>query len=62
MKINTLIDILANYKKKTDKNVDKEIFHSYQQQYLDGYAGVISNKLNDKYELYIYIKKLKFTK
>ena len=56
MKMDTLIDILSSYEKKTNKNTNKDIFRSYQQQYLDGYAGVISNILNDKYELYIYIK------
>ena len=35
---------------------DKEIFNSYQQKYLNGYAGVIINNIDDRFEVYTYIK------
>ena len=56
MNTNEIIDFLDKYKKETDKNENKEIYRSYQQPYLDGYAGVIFNALNNQYEVYAYIK------
>ena len=56
MDIDTLIDILIEYCKDSNKSDDKEIFNSYQQQYLNGYAGVIINNIDDRFEVYTYIK------
>ena len=56
MQINELIGILKDYVKKSDQSDNKEIFNSYQQQYLNGYAGVIINSIDDKFEIYTYIK------
>ena len=56
MDIDTLIDMLIDYCKDSNKSDNKEIFNSYQQQYLNGYAGVIINSIDDKFEIYTYIK------
>ena len=56
MDIDTLIDMLKDYCKDSNKSDNKEIFNSYQQQYLNGYAGVIINSIDDKFEIYTYIK------
>ena len=56
MQINVLIDLLKNYVKKSDVSENKEIYNSYQTEYLDGYAGVIINSFDNKYEIYAYIK------
>lgn len=56
MKIDTLIDTLKEYAEKSDKSENKEIFKSYQTEYLDGYGGVIINSFDQKYEIYAYIK------
>lgn len=56
MDIDTLIDMLKDYCKDSNKSDDKEIFNSYQQHYLNGYAGVIINSIGDKFEIYTYIK------
>ena len=56
MNIDTLIDMLFDYRKDSNKEEDKEILKSFQQKYLDGYAGSIINKTDDKYEIYLYIK------
>ena len=52
MDIDTLIDMLIDYCKDSNKSDDKEIFNSYQQQYLNGYAGVIINSIDNKFEIY----------
>ena len=51
MDINTLIDMLIEYCKDSNKSDNKEIFNSYQQQYSNGYAGVIINSIDDKFEI-----------
>ena len=56
MEIDELIDMLLDYRKVSDKSEDKEIYESYQTEYLDGYAGVINNSIGDKFEIYLYIK------
>ena len=56
MDIDTLIDMLIDYCRDSNKSDDKEIFNSYQQKYLNGYAGVIINKIYDRFEVYTYIK------
>ena len=56
MEIDTLIDMLLDYRKDSNKSDNKEIFKSYQQEYLNGYAGAIINSLEDKFEIYLYIK------
>ena len=56
MNIDELIQKLSMYKKEANKLVDKEVFKSFQQKYLDGYAGSIINKIDNKYEIYLYIK------
>ena len=56
MDINTVIDELLEYCKYSNKTDDKEIIKSYQQEYLDGYAGSIINKIDNKFEIYSYIK------
>lgn len=56
MDIDTLIDMLIDYCRDSNKSDDKEIFNSYQQKYLNGYAGVIINKIDDRFEVYTYIK------
>ena len=56
MDIDTLIDMLIDYCRDSNKSDDKEIFNSYQQQYLNGYAGVIINSIDNKFEIYTYIK------
>ena len=56
MEIDTLIDMLLEYRKDSNKSDNKEIYKSYQQEYLNGYAGVIINSLDQKFEIYLYIK------
>ena len=56
MNINTLIEMLLDYCKDSNKEEEKEILKSFQQEYLDGYAGSIINKIESKYEIYLYIK------
>lgn len=56
MEIDTLIDMLLDYRKDSNKSDNKEIFKSYQQEYLNGYAGVIINSIEQKFEIYLYIK------
>ena len=56
MNIETLIELLMDYCKESDKSENKEVFKSFQQEYLNGYAGSIINKTDDKYEIYLYIK------
>ena len=56
MEIDTLIDMLLDYRKDSNKSNNKEIFKSSQQEYLDGYAGVIINSIEQKFEIYLYIK------
>jgi len=56
MEIDTLIDMLLDYRKDSNKSDNKEIFKSYQQEYLNGYAGAIINNLENKFEIYLYIK------
>ena len=56
MEIDTLIDMLLDYRKDSNKSDNKEIFNSYQQEYLNGYAGAIINSVYDKFEIYLYIK------
>ena len=56
MEIDTLIDMLLDYCKDSNKSDNKEIFKSYQQEYLNGYAGAIINSIEDKFEIYLYIK------
>ena len=55
MDIDTLIDMLIDYCRDSNKSDDKEIFNSYQQKYLNGYAGVIINNIDDRFEVYTYI-------
>lgn len=56
MQINDLIVLLKDYIKKSDDFDGKEIFDSYQTNYLDGYGGVIINSFDNKFEIYAYIK------
>ena len=56
MEIDTLIDMLLDYRKDSNKSDNKEIFKSYQQEYLNGYAGVVINSIEQKFEIYLYIK------
>ena len=56
MQINALIELLKDYVKKSDVSEDKEIYKSYQTEYLDGIGGVIINSFENKFEIYTYIK------
>ena len=56
MEIDTLIDMLLEYRKDSNKSDNKEIYKSYQQEFLNGYAGVIINSLDQKFKIYLYIK------
>ena len=56
MNIETLIELLMDYCKESDKSENKEVFKSFQQEYLNGYAGSVINKLDNKYEIYLYVK------
>ena len=56
MQIDALIELLKDYVKKSDVSEDKEIYKSYQTEYLDGIGGVIINSFDNKYEIYTYIK------
>ena len=55
MNINTMIEELQEYCRGSNKSDDKDIIKSYQQEYLNGYAGAIINSLEDKFEIYLYI-------
>ena len=56
MQIDTLIDMLKDNIKKSDSSDNKEVFKSYQTEYLDGFGGVIINSFDSKFEIYVYIK------
>ena len=56
MQINALIELLKDYVKKSDFSENKEIYKSYQIEYLDGIGGVIINSFDNKFEIYTYIK------
>lgn len=56
MQIDALIELLKDYVKKSDVSEDKEIYKSYQIEYLDGIGGVIINSFDNKFEIYTYIK------
>ena len=56
MQIDALIELLKDYVKKSDVSEDKEIYKSYQTEYLDGIGGVIINSFDNKFEIYTYIK------
>lgn len=56
MQIDTLIDMLKDNIKKSDSSDNKEVFKSYQTEYLDGFGGVIINSFDNKFEIYVYIK------
>ena len=56
MQIDALIELLKDYVKKSDVSENKEIYKSYQIEYLDGIGGVIINSFNNKFEIYTYIK------
>ena len=56
MQIESLIELLREYVKKSDTSENKEIYKSYQKEYLDGFGGVIINSFDNKFEIYTYIK------
>ena len=56
MQIESLIELLKEYVKKSDTSENKEIYKSYQTEYLDGFGGVIINSFDNKFEIYTYIK------
>ena len=56
MNIDTLIDELQKYCGLSDKDVNKEIYNSYQKNYLEGQAGVVINSMDNCYEIYLYVK------
>lgn len=56
MQIESLIELLKEYVKKSDTSENKEIYKSYQTEYLDGFGGVIINIFDNKFEIYTYIK------
>ena len=47
---------MKEYVKKSDTSENKEIYKSYQTEYLDGFGGVIINSFDNKFEIYTYIK------
>ena len=56
MNINTLIDELQEFCNKSDNNINKMVYTSFQKDFLEGQAGAIINSMDDSYEVYLYIK------